>query len=89
MESMSNLAEKATWGQLTQDEIEHVTRIFYDSKPGQDEHLATCIYISVELCCRHRSAIEKYLYYPTDPDVSATALKVLCLYWKYTDDYLR
>lgn len=89
MESITSLAEKATWGTLTPDEVDYVTRTFYSSTPGEHEDLANCVYILGRIGAdQHRSAIEKLLYFPSDPDVSATALRVLCIYWKYTADYL-
>ncbi len=89
MDSISALTEKATWNHLTQKEIDYVTERFYASKPGQDEDLGAYIYILGRIgAVQHKSLIEKYLYCPEDPDVAATALRVLCLYWNYTEEYL-
>lgn len=87
--SFDKLAEKATWSKLTQEEIEYVTRTFYDSKPGHDQNLADCIYILGRIGAdQHKATIEKYLFYPADAHVSAVTLRILCLYWKYTGEYL-
>lgn len=89
MNDFSNLAEKATWSKLSQKEIEQVEETFYNCMPGNDAPLANCIYILGRIAAiRHKPTIEKYLYYPSDPQVSQIALKILCIYWKETANYI-
>lgn len=88
--SASDLAQEAKWGKLTPEEIAYVEHRIQDKQADQDKDLDTWIFIVGRLgLIRHRPLIEKLLYFQTQPWVCIEALKTLCTYWDYTQDYLK
>lgn len=89
MTEINDLAKKATWKELSKEEIAYVEKKFKEAIPGEDLDLSSYIYILGRIgATAHRPAIEKYLECPLDSYAAGQALKILCIYWRYTEDYL-
>ncbi|WP_044882784.1 hypothetical protein [Neochlamydia sp. EPS4] len=90
MRRASDLSHEAKWGRLTPEEIAYVEQKLQDKKADEDEDLPTWIFIVGRLALiRHRPLLEKFLYHQMEPWVCIQALRALCTYWEYTQDYLK
>lgn len=90
MRRASDLSHEAKWGKLTPEEIAYVEQKLQDKEADKDEDLHIWIFIVGRLgLIRHRPLLEKFLYYQTEPWVCIQALRALCTYWEYTNDYLK
>ena len=89
MINLNELLEKAKWDKLSDGEISEVVRRIKETKPGQDEDLYMLLHILGRSGAdQYRPLVEKFLYYPSYPMVSSIALKTLCVYWGYEEEYL-
>lgn len=103
MRDLDELLDEAKTGTLTDEEINYVGKRLEASLSSADPELYSIIYIlgradmldipsniySVPRGLKYRPIIEKYLFYPDDPDVTIIALKTLCSYWDLTEDYVQ
>lgn len=88
MVDLDKLLDKAKWDKLTPEEVQYVVQRIENSKPN-DPDLYVLIYTlgrSGEI--KYRKLVERFLYFPSDPMISLIALKTLCDYWSFTEDYL-
>ncbi|CAM0117305.1 hypothetical protein [Rhabdochlamydiaceae symbiont of Dictyostelium giganteum] len=87
--NMTHLIDKATWDELTKDEIAYVTNKFESKEQLPVNELSNLIYILGRIgAVKYRKKIEKYLYGPHPEDLCVIALRVLCNYWKYSTAYI-
>ena len=90
MRTLNELLEEAKWGKLTKDEVDYVVHRIKSSTPEEeDDDIYTLLRILGKSGNKqYRKLVEEFLYYPTFPMVSSIALRTLCTYWGYAQDYL-
>lgn len=91
MRSIKELITSPIGEEFSDSEIAHLVKVIQDSRPGSPDNLSVLISLlgtATIATEEYRKLVEKYLYYPSDPWVSAMSLKVLCNAWGLTADYL-
>src|SRR5437868_5777180 len=88
--SIQELIDDPRWEDFSSNDIVHLVQIIQDSRPGNPNNLSAAIFLLGKVATQeYRELIEKFLYYPKMPWISAEALKVLCRDWGLTKEYLR
>ena len=89
MRNLDELLDEAKWGKLANDEIAYVVEQIKATSPGNDDDLYTLIHILGRAgATQYKNMIEKFLHYPSNSLISAIALRTLCTYWGFEEEYL-
>jgi len=88
MQNLDKLLHRAMWEKVSDQELTEVAQKIEAAKSNWDENLYTYISILGRAgAVKYRSLVESFLYYPDDSMVSSNALKTLCSFWGYDEDY--
>lgn len=89
MKSLDELLEKAKWDKLSSEELNYIVERIKSSTPEEDDDLYTLIHILGKSGNKqYKKIVESFLFYPSSPMIPAIALKTLCTYWGFEDEYL-